>query len=676
MLRTVLLTLLVSPFISSAQNFTDSNLPIVLVETDGQADIPDDVKIGADCKIIFRPDGSRNYLTDQNNTNYLNYNGRIGIELRGSSSQDLDKKPYGFVTRQDDNVTDTNVALLNMPKEHDWILNSLAFDPALMRDHLSYELARSLGGYATRTVFCEVVINGDYKGLYLLSEKIKVDQHRVDIRRMAATDNNGTNLTGGYITKCDKTTGGDPVAWQMNATSGGTCDFLHHYPKPADITTQQDTYIYDYFQELAQQAQQNNVSVTTGWPSLIDVPTFVDFMIMNEISSNADGYQLSTYFHKDKAGKLRAGPIWDFNLTFGNDLFIYGYDRSHTDIWQFDDNDNTGAVFWKDLYDSPQFHCYLAKRWNELVQQGAPLNYTTVAALVNQIRDHIAEAAARNNTRWGINDSFSGAVTDLKQWLQQRISWLNTHMGTFTACTNVTVPELVISRIHYHPLPMGQVAADHYEFIEITNNSNATVNAGGFYFRDLGISYVFPAGSTLQPHQVIILASDAAAFQTAHGFAPYGEFARNLSDQSQHLLLADAFGNTIDEVTFEDQLPWPNADGNGKHLKLISLDLDNALASSWVDDDGVLGITEHSEAALAVRVFPNPAVNYVYIEGLPESVGELLVTNVVGETVATYHTNGSDVLKLDLSALPGNTYFLQMQAGDNLPVVRKLVIVH
>ncbi|MBK9224363.1 MAG: CotH kinase family protein [Flavobacterium sp.] len=104
-------------------------------------------------KIIKRPDGSRNFYNDRNTDEFLNYDGRISIEIRGSSSQGLPKKPYGLTTLEADNVTNNNVSLLGMPKENDWILNSLAFDPSLMRDYLSYNLSRQMGNYAPRTVF-------------------------------------------------------------------------------------------------------------------------------------------------------------------------------------------------------------------------------------------------------------------------------------------------------------------------------------------------------------------------------------------------------------------------------------------------------------------------------------------------------------------------------------------
>ena len=200
MKRNVLLVLLIIISLwGLAQNFTDSNLPIVVINTDNGVNIPDEPKVPGTMKIIWHQDGSRNYMSDIDNPEFLNYAGRIGIEMRGSSSQTmLDKKPYALETREDDDINNKNVSILGMPAENDWVLNSLAFDQTGMRDVLAYELSNRLGQYASRSVYCEVVINGDYKGLYVFMEKIKPDDNRVNIEKMDASCNNYPEVTGGY----------------------------------------------------------------------------------------------------------------------------------------------------------------------------------------------------------------------------------------------------------------------------------------------------------------------------------------------------------------------------------------------------------------------------------------------------------------------------------------------
>ena len=340
---------------SWSQVFTDSNLPIVIIETDGGVPIPDEPKVLGNMKIIWHQDGSRNYLSDANNPEFLNYDGRIGIERRGSSSQMPSKKPYGLETLMDDDITNNNVSLLGMPKENDWVLNSLAFDQTGMRDFLSYELSEKLGQYASRRVYCEVMINGQYNGLYVFMEKIKVDDGRVNIEK-----------DGGYITKADKTTGNDPIAWQMPENNNNSwwptyVDFIHHYPKPDEITQAQHNYIKSVFLDLANKAEMHNTSITNGLPAIIDIPSFVDFMIIAEFSSNVDVYTYSTFFHKDKNGKLRAGPVWDYNLTYGHDEFG---SRSRYDVWQFDNEDNNGPEFWIEMFHLLANLYHNGERWN------------------------------------------------------------------------------------------------------------------------------------------------------------------------------------------------------------------------------------------------------------------------------------------------------------------------
>src|SRR6185436_6369624 len=180
------------------------------------------------------------------------------------------------------------------------------------------------------------------------------------------------DVTGGYLIKADKVTNEDPSAWKMSAYNGRDVDFIFESPKPFVIKYQQANYIKSQFVSL--ETSVSNTSAVNGFPSIIDIPSFVDFMLLNELAANVDAYQFSTFFHKDKRGKLRAGPLWDLNLTYGNDLFQFGFDRSKSNTWQFDNGDNIGPRFWRDLFNNSTFKCYLSKRWNSLTQVGQPLN--------------------------------------------------------------------------------------------------------------------------------------------------------------------------------------------------------------------------------------------------------------------------------------------------------------
>ena len=311
-----------------------------------------------------------------------------------------------------------------------------------------------IGEYASRTVYCEVMINGSYNGLYVLQEKIKQGSDRVDVMKIGTLDNSSNAVTGGYITKADKTNAEDPVAWTMSSYLGSNdVTFIHTQPKPEEVTVQQNNYIHSQFDRLSGTASIGNTSFINGYPSVIDIPSFVDYMIISELSANADAYQFSTFFHKDRNGKLRAGPIWDNNLTFGNDLFIWSYDRSKTDTWQFANGDNEGPKFWQDLFRNPDFKCYLSKRWNQLIQPGQPLNLQVLDNLIDSTVVKISEAVVRENIRWASAMDFTTEISNMKDWLKRRIDWMTVTIGPYSNCSNVETPALVISgsctiRIH------------------------------------------------------------------------------------------------------------------------------------------------------------------------------------------------------------------------------------
>jgi len=560
-----------------------------------------------------------------------------------------------------------------MPEENDWVLNSLAYDASLIRNYLSYDLARSTGNYAPRGVYCEVIINDDYKGLYVFMEKIKIDSARVNIVEMDEADNSTPDVTGGYIIKADKTTGGDPVAWTMDSYNGST-NYLHDNPNPFEVTTAQSNYIRSQFIEFQDMMDGQNASVVHGFPSIIDVPSFIDYMLISEITSNADSYQYSTFFHKDRNGKLRAGPVWDYDLTYGNDLFFWGLDRSHTDVWQFDNWDNTGSRFWKDLYDNSTFRCYLSKRWNELIAENQPLNYSVIVNKIDRISEHISEAAARENYRWGNSGNRMAEVANMKEWLKQRMIWMGSKLYNYNACADPEVPPLVISKINYHPVDdEGNNSLDR-EFIEISNNGEHVVDLTGIYFRELGLTYQFPPNSTVDPHEKIFLASNPEIFLKAYGFQPFDEFTRNLSNQSEILILADAFGNIIDSVRYKDLAPWPEeAGGNGYFLELSDLNSDNSLALNWsISSDlstGVIDLFTDNK----VQVFPNPAKTELFIEAENLIFKSCEVYNLNGRKMMEKHTIHSGLVLINIGNLFPDIYLLKMNCSNGRTFVSKFV---
>jgi hypothetical protein len=658
--------------LSFSQTLTDSNLPIVIISTDGGIEIPDNPRVLANMKIIYRGAGIRNFVSDMDSAYLLNYSGRIDIEIRGSSTQVLPKKQYGFTTRKADNISGNNVSLLGLPFESDWIFNGLGFDPSLMRDYLSYNLSRMIGEYATRTVYCELIINGSYNGLYLLQEKMKAGNDRINVLKIGTGDNTFPNVTGGYITKTDKLNDGDPIAWYASSyLAPNDVGYIHELPKPANVTTEQNNYIKSEFDKLDAAVTGSNISADNGYPSIIDIPSFLNFIIVNELAANVDAYQYSTYYHKDRNGKLRAGPIWDFNLTYGNDLFMWGFDRSKTDTWQFSNGDNEGPRYWRDLFNNPQFRCYLSKRWNELIQPGQPLNLQSLETFINQTVATISEATVREEARWGTVGNHTYEINKIKTFLQQRITWITSHIGLYASCSNLIMPSLVITRIMYNPgTSVDFPNSNDLEFVEIKNIGSTRINLTGVYFSGTGFVYQFPANTLIMPNGTKILASNSIVFKAKYGSNASGQFTRNLSNTGQELVLSDAFGNVIDHVRYSNQSPWPSADGNGYFLELTDPVSDNNVAANWFAMTGIVVSVEDTEYEGSLKLYPLPVTDILTVESNSKII-KLQIFDFQGLLLQSTYPY-SERAGIDMSRYSTGIFFIKAVTNTG-SMVRKVV---
>jgi hypothetical protein len=677
----VALGLIATTYTAQAQQITSSNLTIVIINTDFAATIPDEPAVGASMVIVSRPQPQRNFVADQFTPALLNYSGRIGIQVRGTTSQFIDKKPYNFETRYG-NGSNLDTSLLGMPSENDWILLNVAYDPTYMHDFLAYGYARNTGNWAARGVYCELIINGDYRGLYILQEKIKKDKDRVDISDLTNQQNSAPSYSGGYITKADKTTGGDPVAFNMPSYTGST-DFIHHYPAPTAITTQQNAYITGQFNSL--QAKANNPSITAGYPSVIDVRSFVDYMLVAELCSGVDAYQYSTYFHKDRNDKLKAGPVWDFNLGFGLD---FGAPYA---AWQFDNGDNTGAKFWKDLYTQSNFKCAMAQRWAALRQPGQPFYQPSMVTYIDSIKTYITEGVQHDFARWGSgSNTFTGDVFFLKQFVNNKITWMDAQLTTL-GCTTPTLPSLVINEIMYHAPDVATTDGDNYDYIELKNAGTTPIALAGIHFKG-GVVYQFAPNATLPAGGIIVLASNATDYQSKYGVgAPFGVYSREVSNDSENIVLADAMGNTIDEVFFDDNAPFPiDADGTGRSIELKSTTMDNNNGANWAthpalggtpnaENNIIISTTEVAPRAnISLQIQPNPnSGNFEYnLTTTTTQTIHLALYNALGQQIWAdsrffnqgFHQNAF------AQKIPKGIYTLRAQTTDYYTTQQKIVV--
>lgn len=419
--------------------FASSNLPILVINTNGLS-IVNEPRVFVDMGIIDNGPGQRNYITDP----YNGYNGKINIELRGSSTLGFPKKSYLFET-QDSFGLNNNVSLLGMPVENDWILYAPYSDKSLIRNVVTYHLGNQMGSWAPRTRFCELIINGDYRGVYVLMERIKRDDNRLDIATLLQTDIFGNELTGGYIIRIDKTDQPDIVGWTSYPNPApdypdySPLFFQYYYPKPEDLVPQQEAYIQAFILQL-----ENTLCSATftdpvnGYRRYLDAGSVIDHFIMRELAKEIDSYRFSTFMYKEKdsdGGRLHLGPIWDFNLGYGNVNYGDAERAWETDGWIYDKWSR--IYWWKRLFEDPLVINRLKCRWEELRQ--GPFNTDSVTALIDSLVIGLQEGQARNFNKWKIlgtyvwpnyfiGDTWEQEITYFTNWITSRLTWMDANM--------------------------------------------------------------------------------------------------------------------------------------------------------------------------------------------------------------------------------------------------------
>lgn len=420
-----------------------SNLPIFIINTKGKT-IINEPKVLVNLRIIYNGKGQINRVTDKN----YHYNNNIGIELRGNSSQGYPQQQYGFETKDSVSGQNIDVSLLDMPADNDWVLYAPYNDVSMLRNVLTYRIWNQMDHWGPRTRFCEVIINGDYKGIYILTESIKRGDHRVDAAKLAEKDTVGLDLTGGYIMKIDKNNSTSDKSFISKVKSVNNTDvaWLYHYPKAKDIHPKQEAYIHRYIDTVEAAIQASNFAdPIQGYARYISNQSFIDYLILTELTNNVDGYKSSAFFYKEKKaadgtkGKLKAGPVWDYNLAYGNVSFCNG--GAYTGWVYAGCNPATMPMpkLWTRLMEDPNFANQVKCRYTVLrknLLSTASIN----SFLDTYATDTLAQAQVRHFTRWkilGTNpgffnayivNSYSEEMQKVKAWIANRLNWIDANL--------------------------------------------------------------------------------------------------------------------------------------------------------------------------------------------------------------------------------------------------------
>jgi hypothetical protein len=368
------------------------------------------------------------------------FEGRININIRGSSSQTFPKRGFGFHILEE-NGSNRKVSLLGMPDEHNWVLHGPYSDKSLMRNAVAYGLSNDIGQYTPRTRFVELFMhsgNGPmnmnhYHGVYLLVERIKDAPGRIEIDRVEPHQNDFPEITGGYIFKKDRLNPGESGF----RTQRGSL-YAHVRPDEQTITLEQQEYLRSYVDSIERVLFNPGFNdPITGYRSFLDVESFVDYHLLTELCKEIDGFRLSTFFYKDRQGKLILGPLWDYNLSLGNADYLQGWDPTGWYYPQISIYDYLNG-WYNRLFLDPDFRNQYNTRYRRLRQTGFSDSH-----IIGKVMDYfnlLEEAQVRNFEKWPVlgrhiwpnwyvANTYEEEILWMSDWIRERLKWMDSQLG-------------------------------------------------------------------------------------------------------------------------------------------------------------------------------------------------------------------------------------------------------
>jgi len=628
------------PFSITYTGAMSSVLPIVKLTTVNSA-INDVTKVPVTLQIIDKGLGQLNY---ENDTNYA-YEGAIMAEWQGFTGPNYPKKNFDFdLLDALGNPIDTS--LLGLPKENDWIFKAEYLDNTLIKNSIAYAFARKMGRYAPRTKHCELFLDGNYLGVYTLTEKVKRDKNRVDIAKLTSSDTTGSALTGGYIIEMN--INGNPGAWNSQfppinqATSPYPVEFKYVYPKADSILPVQGNYIKTYVDSFENALNGPNFQQDTlGYRAWIDVSTFIDFLIVNEVTMNYDSYGRSTYLYKEKdssGGKLCIGPPWDYDRAMDSPPASGWVWQNCHPLWPY-------PFWWSKLYTDSVYRHELACRWfslreNELSNGKFMMFIDSVTQLLNQ------GPAARNFTTWltlnGV--SYDQQIQNLKVFLYHRLTWIDQSLAPFGAeLPTVQIPQdTTVCRGITYTAPYNPVY--YYHWKPGPETPEITFTSPGPYL--LEVSDAFGCERTL-PMNVGISQPDST-FNLSSNDIQY-TFTGNNGISSQYLW------------DFGDQTLW----GNGlQGVHVYAVPGIYTVQMTVTDTLGCIGKSAQTlqitQGSIQVGIHPNPFQNDpTIVHNLPlDGAFTFMLYDAAGRKLKEYASPASP-FTLETHGMAHGTYWLK-----------------
>lgn len=421
-----------------------THLPIVKIDTRG-VKIPGEVIVdptGSTVSYTKAENGEEKIISDVeiiDNDGVCNHpddtadvKSKIMIRIRGHSSRHFEKKNY-IVNLIDELGENNPQSVMGMDAHHEWALHGPYLDKTLVRNYISYTLAGQIMGYVPNVRFCEVMINGEYMGLYLMTETITAGKEGA---RLSLTVDKKDNTFSGYLLRVDR--GSDTPLKNINSFSEYTFQTDSkvnvEYPGNANLTEELAHAIKNEFSEFEKALYSYDYDDDEhGYKKYIDEKSFIDYFLINEFASNYDASQFSTYVYKGTDGKYHM-TVWDFNNAYDN------YQENRTSHEQFL---LQNKLWFSMLFKDEEFVEKVIQRYHELEE--TYLNEEYIEKLIDDTVIYLDDAVDRNFTRWGHtftplydrlfefernHHSYDDALTHLKEFIAKRSKWMSDNIET------------------------------------------------------------------------------------------------------------------------------------------------------------------------------------------------------------------------------------------------------
>ena len=434
---------------------TSTNLPIVWLDVDGEY-IDREERITAHMKIIHNGDGALNWAdTIAHPGQTIDYEGYVALRYRGSSSfNSSDKKPYSFRPLDkplEEGGVKQKVKILGMGKDNNWALLAPYADKSMLRDLLAFEVSRPWMEYTPQGRYCELFLDGTYYGVYILTEVVSKGKHRLNLPDPGES---GDSITGGYIMEVNRTDGEVTYTSKYHPVSSTGQQYANQYihfqyksPDYEDLTQGQVDYITGRIDQMENALWGYIPGKAAIYEQYLDVENFIDYQIAMELGHNVDAYRLSGKFFKrrDSVDQRFKMVLWDMNLAYGNADYYQGW---RTDTWVYKNNNTMNSegdpqlipFWWYKLNTNPDYTAALKTRWAQYRRSNLREDriMATIDSLANVLTAH--GAVQRNSEawpRWGqyvwpnyyVADDYADEVDYLKQWLAERIAWMDGQLG-------------------------------------------------------------------------------------------------------------------------------------------------------------------------------------------------------------------------------------------------------